>query len=159
MTQPAVFSAIAATCAAVAAGINAYIGYQNRNDALDKQVYDSLTKKADESNSLVIKNNHQIPLETGKSGDVSRIYTLIQHSMKDIDRLNKRYGLLLNVDKIKRKNIKKKDEFKNYFFDLLHSSIWIDLKEQGAEKTYSSKILNEQIQDIKKFYKSQIYSK
>ncbi|EOY5420998.1 hypothetical protein ACP6O2_004173 [Cronobacter dublinensis] len=159
MADPATYSAIAATCAAIAAGINAYIGYKNRMDALDKPVLDRLIKKAEECNALIIKNHHSMIYEDGKMGDTARIYTLLYLSMKDCESISKGIPLINRIDYFKNKRDSKVEALKEYFFDTLHATIWIDLKEKKASEMSRNQTLVSQANAVIKFYKNQIKRK
>lgn len=159
MPDPATYSAIAATFAALSAGINAYIGFKNRQDALDKQILDRLLKKADECNQLILKNGHTIPYANGAMGDASRIYTIIHLSIRDYDQIKRGSSLLQKIPYIGEKNLEKKERFKDFFFDSLHSTIWNDLKNDTTPTTYNDPTLRSQFKDVKKFYKNQVNKK
>ncbi|EOC5806692.1 hypothetical protein ACI49Z_002700 [Cronobacter turicensis] len=152
MPEPATYSAIAATCAAIAAGINAYIGYKNRMDALDKPVLDRLIKKAEECNALIIKNHHSMIYEDDKMGDTSRIYTLLYLSMKDCESIGKGIPLINRIDYFKNKRDSKIEDLKDYFFDILHATIWVDLKDKNAAKKSRNDTLKSQANAVTKFY-------
>ncbi|WP_416820878.1 hypothetical protein [Cronobacter sakazakii] len=159
MPDPATYSAIAATCAAIAAGINAYIGYKNRMDALNKPVRDSLIKKAAECNALIIKNNHLMIYEDGKMGDTSRIYTLLYLSMKDCESIGKGIPLINKIGYFKKQRNSKIEDLKEYFFDTLHSTIWIDLKDKNAVNKSRNQTLVSQAKRVNEFYGKQIKRK
>ncbi|EPW7974175.1 hypothetical protein ACWPSR_000165 [Cronobacter turicensis] len=159
MPEPATYSAIAATCAAIAAGINAYIGYKNRMDALDKPVLDRLIKKAEECNALIIKNHHSMIYEDDKMGDTSRIYTLLYLSMKDCESIGKGIPLINRIDYFKNKRDSKVEDLKDYFFDILHATIWVDLKDKNAAKKSRNDTLKSQANAVTKFYEKQIKRK
>ncbi|ELY3835263.1 hypothetical protein SMX93_000483 [Cronobacter turicensis] len=159
MPEPATYSAIAATCAAIAAGINAYIGYKNRMDALDKPVLDRLIKKAEECNALIIKNHHSMTYEDDKMGDTSRIYTLLYLSMKDCESIGKGIPLINRIDYFKNKRYSKIENLKDYFFDILHATIWVDLKDKNAAKKSRNDTLKSQANAVTKFYEKQIKRK
>ncbi|CBA30736.1 hypothetical protein ACMSX5_003635 [Cronobacter turicensis] len=159
MPEPATYSAIAATCAAIAAGINAYIGYKNRMDALDKPVLDRLIKKAEECNALIIKNHHSMIYEDDKMGDTSRIYTLLYLSMKDCESIGKGIPLINRIDYFKNKRDSKIEDLKDYFFDILHATIWVDLKDKNAAKKSRNDTLKSQANAVTKFYEKQIKRK
>lgn len=159
MPEPATYSAIAATCAAIAAGINAYIGYKNRMDALDKPVLDRLIKKAEECNALIIKNHHSMIYEDDKMGDTSRIYTLLYLSMKDCESIDKGIPLINRIDYFKNKRDSKIEDLKDYFFDILHATIWVDLKDKNAAKKSRNDTLKSQANAVTKFYEKQIKRK
>ncbi|ELY5850023.1 hypothetical protein SNN74_002758 [Cronobacter turicensis] len=159
MPEPATYSAIAATCAAIAAGINAYIGYKNRMDALDKPVLDRLIKKAEECNALIIKNHHSMIYEDDKMGDTSRIYTLLYLSMKDCESIGKGIPLINRIDYFKNKRDSKIEDLKDYFFDILHATIWVDLKDKNAAKKSRNDTLKYQANAVTKFYEKQIKRK
>ncbi|HDI3031583.1 hypothetical protein [Cronobacter turicensis] len=159
MPEPATYSAIAATCAAIAAGINAYIGYKNRMDALDKPVLDRLIKKAEECNALIIKNHHSMIYEDDKMGDTSRIYTLLYLSMKDCESIGKGIPLINRIDYFKNKRDLKIEDLKYYFFDILHATIWVDLKDKNAAKKSRNDTLKSQANAVTKFYEKQIKRK
>lgn len=156
MLEPATFSAIAASCAAIAAAINAYVGFQNRSDALDKQILDSLTKKADECNAIVIRHNHTVSIKQEDTGDVLRIISLLYLSIADIKRLDKRYKNLLKYDFFTKANNVKKNNFKEYFFNSLHSSIWTGLNIDGTNKAHSNALPQGKMDSISKFYREQL---
>ncbi|EOL9037391.1 hypothetical protein ACM92S_000724 [Cronobacter sakazakii] len=159
MPDPATYSAIAATCAAIAAGINAYIGYKNRMDALDKPVLDRLIKKAEECNALIIKNNHLMIYEDCKMGDTSRIYTLLYLSMKDCESIGKGIPLINKIGYFKNQRNSKIEDLKEYFFDTLHSTIWIDLKDKNAVNKSRNQTLVSQAKRVNEFYGKQIKRK
>ncbi|EKY3194543.1 hypothetical protein ACVRUF_000151 [Cronobacter turicensis] len=159
MPEPATYSAIAATCAAIAAGINAYIGHKNRMDALDKPVLDRLIKKAEECNALIIKNHHSMIYEDDKMGDTSRIYTLLYLSMKDCESIGKGIPLINRIDYFKNKRDSKIEDLKDYFFDILHATIWVDLKDKNAAKKSRNDTLKCQANAVTKFYEKQIKRK
>lgn len=156
MLEPATFSAIAASCAAIAAAINAYIGYQNRSDALDKQILDSLIKKADECNAIVVRHNHTVPIEQTNIGDTLRIISLLYLSITDIKRVDKRYKHLMKYDFIMKSNSVKKNNFKEYFVNSLHSSVFKGLNIDGKNKQFSSSLPQEKMESISKFYQKQL---
>ncbi|EOC0770001.1 hypothetical protein ACI083_001572 [Cronobacter sakazakii] len=159
MPDPATYSAIAATCAAIAAGINAYIGYKNRMETLNKPVLDRLIKKAEECNALIIKNNHLMIYEDGKMGDTSRIYTLLYLSMKDCESIGKGIPLINKIGYFKKQRNSKIEDLKEYFFDTLHSTIWIDLKDKNAVNKSRNQTLVSQAKRVNEFYGKQIKRK
>lgn len=156
MPEPATYSAIAATFAALSAGINAYIGFKNRQDALDKQILDRLLKKADECNQLILKNGHRIPYKDGEMGDASRIYTIIHLSMRDYEQIKRRCPFLQEIPYFVKKHTEKEEKFKEFFFNSLHSTIWTDLKNNTTSTKYNDPTLISQFNDAKEFYKKQI---
>lgn len=156
MLEPATFSAIAASCAAIAAAINAYVGYQNRSDALDKQIIDSLTKKVDECNEIVVRHNYKVPSKEENIGETLRIISLLYLSIADIKRIDKRYKHLLKYDFFVNINNVKKINFKEYFVCSLHPSIFEDLKIDGKNKEFSNVVPLEKMLSISEFYKKQL---
>ncbi|WP_234013309.1 hypothetical protein [Cronobacter sakazakii] len=128
-------------------------------DALNKPVLDRLIKKAEECNALIIKNNHLMIYEDGKMGDTSRIYTLLYLSMKDCESIGKGIPLINKIGYFKKQRNSKIEDLKEYFFDTLHSTIWIDLKDKNAVNKSRNQTLVSQAKRVNEFYGKQIKRK
>lgn len=97
--------------------------------------------------------------EDDKMGDTSRIYTLLYLSMKDCESIGKGIPLINRIDYFKNKRDSKIEDLKDYFFDILHATIWVDLKDKNAAKKSRNDTLKSQANAVTKFYEKQIKRK
>ncbi|CCK02488.1 hypothetical protein BN129_1042 [Cronobacter sakazakii 701] len=97
--------------------------------------------------------------EDGKMGDTSRIYTLLYLSMKDCESIGKGIPLINKIGYFKKQRNSKIEDLKEYFFDTLHSTIWIDLKDKNAVNKSRNQTLVSQAKRVNEFYGKQIKRK